>query len=604
MKIKIRYIDGARLKRAIIASSARIGEMQEALNNMNVFPVPDADTGTNMALTMQSIVDSARECPFTSLAEVCQCISEGALSGARGNSGAILAQFFQGLAEGARGRARLSPEEFAQAVAVAAARAREALSNPREGTILTVMQEWSAFLKEQALGEEDFVRLFRDGLARARESLADTPNKLQALRKAGVVDAGAQGFVHLLEGLSDFIDSGKIAAYRAGSHMVEKLRHFHFHKMDDEIRFRYCTECLVQGEELDRHRLQAELLPLGDSLIVVGGGHKVRIHIHTNEPDAVFALAAAHGTLLQTKAEDMQKQYDEAARLAPKRPIALVTDSTCDMPAEWIEKYDIHVVPVMINVGERSFRDREEISAHDFYKILERGGERLTTSQPPVGFYTSLYEKLAESYESILSIHISEALSGTIQGAYNGARQLAGKLKIEVVNSRTTSAALGLIVHEAARMIEAGLPLAEIKEKLAGVISRSRIFVAIPTLKYLVRSGRLRKTQGFFGTLLQIKPLISIDAEGRIVEAGKVIGRKRLAERSVELALAHARRLINPRFIVAHMLAPELAVNLRRILQQEFAEADIPILEASPALGLHVGVGAIAIAIMGDPLPE
>ncbi|OPZ80170.1 MAG: DegV domain-containing protein [bacterium ADurb.Bin431] len=128
--------------------------------------------------------------------------------------------------------------------------------------------------------------------------------------------------------------------------------------------------------------------------------------------------------------------------------------------------------------------------------------------------------------------------------------------------------------------------------------------MAIPTLKYLVRSGRLRKTQGFFGTLLQIKPLISIDAEGRIVEAGKVIGRKRLAERSVELALAHARRLINPRFIVAHMLAPELAVSLRRILQQEFAEADIPILEASPALGLHVGVGAIAIAIMGDPLPE
>ncbi len=604
MKIKIRYIDGARLKRAIIASAGRISEMQEALNNINVFPVPDADTGTNMALTMKSIVESAQECPFSSLTDVCRCISEGALSGARGNSGAILAQFFQGLAEGAGGRARLSPEEFAHVVSVAAVRAREALSNPREGTILTVIQDWSSFLREQAMGEEDFVRLFQDGLARARESLADTPNKLQALRKAGVVDAGAQGFVHLLEGLADFIDSGKIAAYRASSHVVEKLRHFHFHKMDDEIRFRYCTECLVQGEGLDRRRMQEALLPLGDSLIVVGGNHKVRIHIHTNDPEAVFSLAAEHGTLLQTKAEDMQKQYDDAASLAPKRGIALVTDSTCDLPAELITKYDIHIVPVMINVGARSYRDREEISAYDFYKILERGGERLTTSQPPAAFYTTLYEKLAERYESILSIHISEALSGTIQGAYNGARQLAGRLPIEVINSRTTSAALGLIVHEAARMIEAGLPLAEIKEKITGVIDRCRIFVAIPTLKYLVRSGRVGKSQGFFGTMLQIKPLISIDKEGRIVEAGKVIGRKRLAEKSVELARAHARRLVNPRFIVVHMLAPELAGNLCRAIQQEFADADIPVLDASPALGLHTGIGSTAIAVAGDPMPE
>jgi DAK2 domain fusion protein YloV len=604
MKVKIRYIDGARLKRAIIASASRISEMREKLNNINVFPVPDADTGTNMAMTMQSIVASAQACPEGSLTDVCRCISEGAMNGARGNSGAILAQFFHGLAEGAKGRERLSPEEFAHAVAIAAVRAREALSNPREGTILTVMQDWSDFLKQQAIGEIDFTQLFTKGLTRARESLAETPRKLQVLRKAGVVDAGAQGFVHLLEGLSDFIDTGKVAAFRAGSHVAEKLRHFHFHKMDDEIRFRYCTECLIQGEALDRSQIQSKLADLGDSLIVVGGGRKVRIHIHVNDPEEVFAAAASFGTLLQTKAEDMKKQHEEATLQAPRRGIALVTDSTCDMPVEWIEKYGINVVPVLIHIGEKSYRDREEISAYDFYKILEGDKERLMTSQPPVASFIKLYEKLAEQYESIISIHISEALSGTIQGARTGARQLAEKIRIEVINSRTTSAGLGLVVHEAAKMIEKGLPLAEIKEKILDVVDRTRIIVGIPTLKYLVRSGRVRKTQGFLGTLLQIKPLVTINDEGRVVEIAKVIGRKRIGEKAVELALGYARRLLNPRFIIVHMLANAQADALRRMIQQEYSDFEIPVLDASPALGLHVGIGAAAIAVLGDPLPE
>ncbi|HNW59284.1 MAG TPA: DegV family protein [bacterium] len=604
MRIQIRYIDGARLKRAIIASAGRIIEMQEKLNNMNVFPVPDADTGTNMALTMNSIIASARSCPESTLTEVCGCIAEGAMTGARGNSGAILAQFFQGLAEGAGGRERLSPEEFAQAVATAAKRAREALAAPREGTILTVMQDWSDYLKLQAIGEKDFAHLFRDALTRAKESLADTPNKLQVLRKAGVVDAGAQGFVHLLEGLSDFIDSGRVAALKATSHVAEKIRHFHFHKVSDEIRFRYCTECLIQGEALDRGRIQEALQALGDSLIVVGGGHKVRIHIHANEPQQVFDLAATFGAVLQTKAEDMKKQHAEATQQAPRRAIALVTDSACDLPAEWIEKYDIHTVPVLIQIGEESYRDREEISAYDFYTILERDTQRLRTSQPTVASFLTLYQQLAERYESILSIHLSETLSGTIQGARTAARQLAEKIPITVVNSRSVSAGQGLIVLEAARMIESGDSLEEIRERIEEVALRTRLFVAIPTLKYLIRSGRVRKSQGFLGTLLQIKPLISLNSEGRVVEVAKVIGRKRIVQKSVELALSYARRIVNPRFIVVHMLAQNVGEVMRRQIEQEFAGIEIPVLDASPALGLHAGIGAAAIAVLGDPRPE
>ncbi len=602
MRIKIRYIDGARLKRSILASAGRISEMQEMLNDINVFPVADADTGTNMAMTMQSIVESAQACPYSTLSDVCACISDGALTGARGNSGAILAQFFQGLSEGAGGRERLSPEEFADAVALAAKRAREALANPREGTILTVMQDWADSLKEQAIGKEDFTELFGDALRRARESLADTPNKLKVLSRAGVVDAGAQGFVHLLEGLSDFINSGKIAAYRAKSHMFDKIRHFHFNKVDDVIHFRYCSECLLQGEGIDKKELQQKLSLLGDSLIIVGNARKVRVHIHTNEPQALFDLAATMGTVLQTKIEDMQKQHDEALDQAPRKGIALVTDSTCDMPQELFDKYNIHVVPVVIQIGEKSYQDRVEISAQDFYRILETDSQRLTTSQPPVASFLKVYSRLVEQYESVISIHISEALSGTINGARIAAREYADKMNIEVINSRSTSAGLGLIVHEAAQLIEAGWSFAELKDKIGACVQSVRIFVSIPTLKYMIRSGRVRKPKGFLATLLQIKPVIGLDAEGKAVELAKVIGKKRVAEKTLELALAYARQLMRPKFIIVHMMAQEQAEKFRRFIAAEYSQQDIPVLEASPALGLHAGVGAAAIAVLGEPV--
>ncbi len=597
MKIKIRYIDGERLKRSILASAARIAEMQEKLNSINVFPVADADTGTNMVLTMQGIVQSTQNCPFSSFDKVCACIAEGALSGARGNSGAILAQFFYGLAEGTDGKERLSSHEFAQAVSHAVHRAREALADPKEGTILTVMQDWADHLKHHAIGEKDFAQLFRDALKRARQSLADTPKKLQLLRKAGVVDAGAQGFVHLLEGLTDFIDTGKIAAFRATTHAVEKIRSFH--KKFDDVRFRFCTECLIHGSNLQRLVIQQRLSPFGDSLIVVGGRQKIRVHIHTNDPEQVFAAAADFGSISQKKTEDMLKQV-EAATFVRKKAIALVTDSTCDLPKENVERYNIHVVPVMINIDNKSYRDRTEISTYDFYQILKTNQQKLTTSQPPVAEFTKVFEPLAEKYDTILSLHISEALSGTINGARTAAKNIQSRTRFEIINSRTTSAALGLLVSEAGRLIETGSSIEEIVQHLHRAIEHVRLFVSIPTLKYLMRSGRLHVSKGLLATLLQIKPVISINREGRVVEIAKVIGRKRVEEKTLELAIQYGKTFRNPKFSIVHILSPELAARYRHAIQSYFSVQDVPILDASPALGLHTGVGSAAIAVLGD----
>lgn len=601
MNVKIRYIDGLRLKRSIVASAHRITEMQEQLNAINVFPVADADTGTNMAATMRAIIESTQACPQVTLAGVCRCIADGALQGARGNSGAILAQFFQGLAEACSDKDRLTVEEFAAAVRLAVDRAREALSNPREGTILTVMEDWANFVSAQAGKESDYVLLLQDALQRARLSLAETPKKLKVLKKAGVVDAGAQGFVHLLEGLSDFIDSGKVAALKAGSHLAERIRHFHFHKVKEEIRFRFCTECLLEGEGLQRQQLQDSLSSFGDSIIVVGSTRKMRVHIHTNEPEAVFALAGKMATVLQTKVEDMLAQNETALAREDRDGIALVTDSTCDLPADILQRFNVHVVPVQVMIGDKNFRDRVEITTEEIYRVIKSNSARVSTSQPPVASYLDVYEAVADRYESAISIHLSGGLSGTFDAAQTAAKTMADKIRLELLDSKTASAGLGLLVAEAGRLIEKGLKLDDIVRLLRYSITQSRIFISVPTMRYLMRSGRLTKTRGLLATLLNIKPVLMLNEEGKVTEAAKVIGLQRVYEKTVELAGRFAAGVRNPRFQIAHAVTMERALWCKERLLSQFPGVDIPIVDASPALGLHTGIGSIAVAVMGEP---
>lgn len=600
MKTKIKYLDGVRFKRSIIASARRVCLAENHLNEINVFPVPDGDTGTNMAVTMNSIALAAEECQQTSFEGISNAIADSALSGARGNSGAILAQFFQGLAEATAGKVRLTTQAFSSAAKTAAERAKNAISNPIEGTIITVMRDWANSLVEHAPNTYDFIELFKKSLTKAKESLADTPNKLKVLKKAGVVDAGAEGFVNLLEGIVDFIEAGKVAALKVSSHVAGKIRSLHLDKVDSDIPFQYCSECLIEGSDIDKESLRQRLSAHGDSVIVIGSKIKARVHIHTNNPQEVFNLSSQYGVVVKTKVDDMHRQHYKAMADTSLKGIALVTDSTCDLPPEIIDKYNIHVAPIMVQVSEKSFLDKVEIKPKDFYLILQKSNQKLSTSQPPLAAFKKVYDKTAEEYESIISIHISEKLSGTIQAAHTACKGTWYQKKINVIDGKTTSAALGLLVAEAGRLIEKGLEIGTIVERLRTAANHVKIFVSIPSLKYLVRSGRLTRTKGIIGALLNLKPVITINPEGRIEEAAKVIGHKKVVRKTLELAVEFAKSVKNPRFGVAHVLASGRAQWYRDQIRSCFSGAEIMIMEASPALGVHVGIGGAAIAVLGD----
>ncbi len=599
MEIQIKYLNGIRFKRFILNSAQRINQMEQYLNDINVFPVADGDTGTNMAATMNSIVKEIKKCKESSFARISNIIADSALTGARGNSGAILAQFFQGFAEATKGKARLSTETFAKAAAKAADQARKAISHPQEGTIITVMKDWANHLTEHAPHTPDFVELFSKSLSKAKISLAKTPDKLLILKKAGVVDAGAQGFVNILEGIVNFIEHGKIRSLKVIASTANKVTSFNLGKVDSGINFQFCAECLLEGIGLDLKTIKQKLSFLGDSLIVAGSETKAHIHIHTDNPEDVFIELSEFGTVVKTKVDDMQKQHTKI-KLDAQKSIGLVTDSTCDLPPELIKKYNIQIVPIVIQVGKKSYLDQVEIKPKDFIRILETSNEKLSTSQPSPALFTEAYNKVAQKYKSIISLHISEKLSGTIQGARMGCKDMEHSNKIHIIDSKTSSAALGLLVIETARLIKKGFDLEEIIERLKLAIENTRIFVAVPTLKYIMRSGRLNKTKGFLGTLLNLKPILTVNSGGNIVEAAKVIGQKKVVNKILDLAVQFAKSVKSPRFGITHVAAPELAQWYGYKIRNVYNSSEVIIAEASPALSVHIGIGGAAIAVLGD----
>lgn len=601
MNIRIKYINGIRFKRFIMTSALRITQTKDHLNNINVFPVADGDTGTNLAITMNNIVKGIRDFRQSSFELMIEHIAKSALKGARGNSGAILAQFFQGLAEATRGMNRLTTVTFSQAAVKAVKQAAMAIAEPCEGTIITVMRDWANYIYRLAHKTPDFVELFKKSLKKAKLSLLNTPKQLAILKQAGVVDAGAEGFVNLLEGIVDFIEYGhlRVLKDKEKSSLLGIKEQPIFYSLE-KTKFRYCTECLLEGSNLNKNIIKELLSALGDSQVIAGSQEQIKIHIHTNQPNLVFSTIRPFGSLVETKIDDMWEQTENIKREKILPKIALVTDSTCDLPDELIEKYNINIVPIAVQVDDQSFLDRINISTKEVINLLENPAHHVTTSQPPYQYFEDTYHRLGGENEAIISIHISGKLSGTYQAACVASQKNKYQDKIKVIDARTSSVGLGLIVLLAARLIKEGVPLNQLIERINHHIEHCKIFVSIPTLKYLIRSGRLDRIKGFIGSVMHLKPVITLNQEGAFEEAAKVVGLHRLWDKTLDLACEFALKEKNPYFAIAHIQDINLANWYEKKLKNLFPQSEIYIAEGSPALSVHIGRGGTAIAVMGD----
>lgn len=587
-------IDGRRLYYLFFYGRRKVQENRKHLNDINVFPVPDGDTGTNLAQTMHSIIEGSRAEPSASV--VISSLADAALAGSRGNSGIIFAQFVQGLSEAIKGKDRLHPREFIHAVKQGVEHAHKALSKPVEGTILTVMKAWSNSLHHLHEKGVDFSDNLHHSLEVAQKALKETPGQLKVLKAAGVVDAGAQGFVHFLEGMLHFVRHGR---------KFDSLIHAdaftddgpHFESASQEITFRYCTEIFIHGQNLDSARIRQTVEQNGDSLIVAGSSEKIRVHIHTDHPSQVVQKLRPFGTLAQQKIDDMQRQVEDHHRRRAR--IALVTDSTCDLPKAIMDEYQIHMVPLNLMFGENTFIDKLSIEPEQFYKMLDDEPDFPKTSQPTVRQFELLYRSLALNYDSIISIHLADVLSGTLNAARQAADQIEGAT-INVIDSKTLTTSLGLIVLRAAREIHNGRPHDEIVQLVESWTRKIKVLVSVATMKYFIKGGRVSPLKGAFAKMLNLKPIISQDEEGRSIIAGKTLGR----QASIKKILAMIRRLNQKRkiqaFAIGHAHVPDEASKfsdqVRSLLNLESSFS----VDIGPVLGAHAGYGTMCVSVITE----
>ena len=593
----MRELDGHQVFGFFRAGAERIQLLSADIDRINVFPVPDGDTGANLSLTLGHAVATAQV--HASAAATLGSLAESALVGARGNAGVIFAQFVVGLAEAIGERARVDMERFAQAVHEAQGSAWRAVQDPREGTMLTVIRAWAEALRRHQALSPDFPGLLRASHPTLEESLAGTRDQLEALRAAGVVDAGALGFVVFVEGGKAYLEAGAPRLEAAHLDLPAPVGADHGWELGEDPRSgpRYCTEFLLEPRsgDLDLADLRRRLAGLGDSLIVAGGGRRARVHLHCLRPARALDCLLPLARVRSQKVEDMHRQYADA-RTAHGR-VALVTDSTCDLPPALLDRHGIHVVPLTLRFGEEEFLDRLTLEGEAIFDRMAGSPVPPATSQPPPLVFERLYRSLLPHYDQVLSLHLSGRLSGTCASAQRAA-EAVDPARVRVVDTRHLSGSLGLLVLEAARRLEAGAPAEAVLEALPGLCDGARILVSVRSLDAMVRSGRVSPLKGLLARALNLKPIVSVDREGASRLHGKAFSVEANLRKILRMAAeAHAARPVGS-WAVVHGGDPEAARDLALRVEPLLGRPPEHVSPISAVIGLSAGQGAVALATL------
>jgi len=374
--VTMRTLDGRRFADMVQQGAAHLANNAKAVDALNVFPVPDGDTGTNMNLSMTSGAKEVKANVSDHIGNVAAALAKGLLMGARGNSGVILSQLFRGFAKAVEGKQQVNAFEFAAALQAGVDTAYKAVMKPVEGTILTVAKEAARQAIDVAKKERDVVAVMEAALAKAKAALQRTPELLPVLKEVGVVDSGGQGLVYVYEGFLAALKGETITTTRTEVSMDDLVKMAHHqsaqsHIHTDEIEFGYCTEFMVRFEEdkLARHpfseeTFRRELSRFGDSLLVVADEELVKVHIHSETPGEVLTYGQRYGSLINIKIENMREQHANIVGKEAEAP------SRADV--EEVKPYGIVTVAMGAGVAEL-FRS---IGAH---AVIE-GGQTMNPS--------------------------------------------------------------------------------------------------------------------------------------------------------------------------------------------------------------------------------
>lgn len=593
----VNEMDGRRLYYTFIAGARNVIQHQVELNKINVFPVNDGDTGTNLASTIRAVIDSLT--PHRSYKVTADRIAETTLVNARGNSGIIFAQFLHGMSNETGNFKTITITQFAESIKNSVRYIYEAVANPVEGTMLTVIKDWANYIYDNRNRITDFNQLFIGSVEVLNRSLIATKSKLAVLARANVVDAGARGFVLFVEGIINFINYRnlkELVSIKAVPAIFEKTDE----SLPEKVEFRYCTEALMKDSSIDNKSLGQILEKYGNSIVVAGSDKMRRFHVHTNNPSKLFKELINKGTITFQKADDMIRQSEVVYNR--KWKIALVTDSTCDLSQEFVDKYQINILPINLVLGGNHYLDRITLQPEQFYKIQKENKEHPKSSQVNEKSFINLYSHLASHYDSVIAIHLSEKLSGTYSSSTKAALKISSEFNksISVINSKSISGAMGLVIMRMAQAIEDGIPHEKVVELAEKWSNNTRLLVSVRSIKYLIRSGRVSGMRGLIARLLNINPVVSIDETGKAVLLDKSFNQKA----NMEKVIGHIKRINREKalwnYIVLHANNKRAAEWYSKKMESLTGKKPVSVVNISPVLGAHAGAGAAAVALLYD----
>ena len=591
------HLGGDEFASALISGIHRVIADQDFLNRINVFPVADGDTGTNLSLSLGAALELLQQPGEQHLGTLLVAVADRLLDGARGNSGAIVAQFFQGVSDATGEQSRFTPHTFSNAISQGSEYAHDALSNPQEGTILSVI---SAFAKAMATAlaerqDADFATVLNAALPELERALADTTGQLDVLRKAGVVDAGAKGFVDLIKGMSEFILHGHVAEKPDLSVLQIGAGSVAAGVADSDYEYRYCTECVITGTDIDRRKLRETLADVGDSLVLAGTKRKAKIHIHVNEPKDVFDIGRTFGEVSAEKADDLQRQQHSSHDVT--RRFAVITDSAADIADEDIERLDIHMVPCRIQFGDRGYLDKVSITAEEFFAELASNPHHPTTSQPAPGDFRRQFQFLASHYADVISINLTGTASGTLEAARSAAQRIDAPGHVHVINSLNASLGQGLLAVFAAECADAGLGAEATIRATRALIPQTRAYGVLSDLRYAVRGGRVPGWVKTMAALLHVTPIIRTTPDGRIALSGFFFGKQKRAQRLARHVARKVRSAGRISVAIGHATCAEDAATIAAKLRDELPAIErMTTAELGAAIGVHGGPGTLVVA--------
>jgi len=591
----MQYLTQEDLKRMFFAATERIEKDKEKINKINVFPVPDQDTGGNLAKTLAGIKNAVDGREFNGLDEFVDVALEGALISAQGNAGVIYTGFLAGFLPTLKNPNPIDAKKITQAMREGSKRAWESLQDPKEGTILDVIDAAAEVFEEESKKEKDIIKILKEAIKKANEALLLTREKMEIFRKANVVDAGGLGYLMILE--SYLLALGENEKKEKEGMVSDKVRRF-----VQTFSHRYEVVFLIKNPKFSCGELREKLAGLGNSLEVLQVGDKIKVHIHTDDTDAVKDVARKSGILQSIHTQDMVREVigEDSIEVIPK--IGITTDEITDLTQKIIDKYQIEIVPFKMDWPEG-----ESLPGGNIYQKMREAEKRgIKTPPKTAGAVTSGYlkafRKQLKKFDKILCITASSKLSG----AFNSACQMRKRLKQEeqerifILDSLSGGAGQGLLVLRAIELVQEKRGIDEIITELKNTIPSIYVYGFLEDPKWIEWGGRMTSTQANWVRRLQkigLRPLMAI-IDGRVTKGGFSFGAKDISDAIFKKIKKRSEKIRKQggeiRVVITHCDNLEEAQKLKDKLKQIKAEISFTNL-ACPVIGAHLGPGSMLV---------